>query len=169
MSASGVTPKKLRKVEGSSGSGGEGDESRDYDAETQKALEEIDACQNEIDALNEKASEEILKVEQKYNKLRKPFFEKRNELIKKIPNFWVTAVSFLTYIARRGGPYPRRYLWHACRVQNGGKTGQMAAPSLSLKSPHPPHALFYWSNGYLSFSFKFFHVIGLLFIPHRKN
>lgn len=66
---------------------------REYDPETQKALEEIDSCQNEIDALNEKASEEILKVEQKYNKLRKPFFEKRNELIKKIPNFWVTAVS----------------------------------------------------------------------------
>lgn len=86
------TPKKQRKLDGSE-SVGEGDESRDYDTETQKALEEIDACQNEIDALNEKASEEILKVEQKYNKLRKPFFEKRNELIKKIPNFWVTAVS----------------------------------------------------------------------------
>ncbi|CAK9295447.1 unnamed protein product [Gordionus sp. m RMFG-2023] len=70
---------------------GDGEESRDYDAETQKALEEIDACQNEIDFMNEKASEEILKVEQKYNKLRKPHFEKRNELIKKIPNFWVTA------------------------------------------------------------------------------
>lgn len=69
------------------------DESRDYDPETQKTLEEIDATQNEIDSLNEKASEEILKVEQKYNKLRKPFFEKRNELIAKIPNFWVTAVS----------------------------------------------------------------------------
>jgi len=54
-------------------------------------LEEIDACQNEIDVLNEKASEEILKVEQKYNKLRKPFFEKRNDIIKRIPNFWVTA------------------------------------------------------------------------------
>jgi len=67
------------------------DESRDYDPETQKTLEEIDATQNEIDSLNEKASEEILKVEQKYNKLRKPFFEKRNELIAKIPNFWVTA------------------------------------------------------------------------------
>jgi len=56
-----------------------------------EALEQIDACQNEIDALNEKASEEILKVEQKYNKLRKPFYEKRSELVKKIPNFWITA------------------------------------------------------------------------------
>lgn len=58
-------------------------------------LEQIDACQNEIDALNEKASEEILKVEQKYNTLRQPFVQKRNDIIQKIPNFWVTAVSWL--------------------------------------------------------------------------
>lgn len=60
-------------------------------------LEQIDTCQNEIDSLNEKASEEILKVEQKYNKLRKPLFEKRNEIIKNIPNFWVTAVSWTPF------------------------------------------------------------------------
>ena len=78
--------KKMRKIEGGEPNS-EGDESHDYDADTQKALEDIDACQNDIDALNEKASEEILKVEQKYNKLRKPFFEKRNDLIQKIPNF----------------------------------------------------------------------------------
>ena len=59
--------------------------------EISETLELIDSCQNDIDALNEKASEEILKVEQKYNKLRKPCFEKRGELVKKIPNFWVTA------------------------------------------------------------------------------
>jgi template-activating factor I len=66
-------------------------ENRDYEVETQKALEEIDKVQSEIDALNEQASEEILKVEQKYNQLRKPHFENRNNLIKSIPNFWVTA------------------------------------------------------------------------------
>lgn len=42
------------------------------------------SCQNEIDALNEQASEEILKIEQKYNKLRKPFFEKRTQIIEKV-------------------------------------------------------------------------------------
>merc|ERR1719474_2213931 len=66
-------------------------EEKDFDKETQKALEEIDASQNEIDSLNEQASEEILKVEQKYNKLRKPFYEKRNEIIKRVPKFWLTA------------------------------------------------------------------------------
>lgn len=66
-------------------------EEKDFDEETQKALEEIDGCQNEIDAMNEKASEEILKVEQKYNQLRRPFFDKRNEIIGRIPKFWLTA------------------------------------------------------------------------------
>merc|ERR1719328_1085985 len=66
-------------------------EERDFDEETQKALEEIDANQNEIDALNEQASEEILKVEQKYNKLRRPYYDKRNDIIKRIPKFWLTA------------------------------------------------------------------------------
>jgi template-activating factor I len=64
---------------------------RSVDEKESEALEQIDNFQGEIDALNEKASDEILKIEQKYNKLRKPFYEKRNEAIKKIPNFWLTA------------------------------------------------------------------------------
>lgn len=87
----GPTPRKLKKGEDGNAVAAEESSTKDFDAETQRALEEIDACQNEIDSLNEKASEEILKVEQKYNKLRRPFFDKRNDLIKKIPNFWITA------------------------------------------------------------------------------
>ena len=98
------TAKKSKK-EGSGGDISAGEDSglsgKDiYNPETQKALEEIDSCQNDIDALNEKASEEILKVEQKYNQLRKPYFEKRNNIIKRIPNFWITAVSFHIYLTR---------------------------------------------------------------------
>ena len=89
MSGETAPPAKQQKLDNP-----EGTSEGDYDAETQKALEEIDACQNDIDSFNEKASEEILKVEQKYNQLRKPHFERRGELIQKIPNFWVTAVSF---------------------------------------------------------------------------
>ncbi|XP_045597999.1 protein SET [Procambarus clarkii] len=87
MSESGASPAKIKKLDPAE----EVNESREYDPETQKALEEIDSCQNEIDQLNEKASEEILKVEQKYNKLRKPNFENRSKIIQRIPNFWVTA------------------------------------------------------------------------------
>uniref|UniRef100_A0A0K8TTM3 Putative dna replication factor/protein phosphatase inhibitor set/spr-2 n=1 Tax=Tabanus bromius TaxID=304241 RepID=A0A0K8TTM3_TABBR len=75
-----ATPQKRSKTTG--------DEAQNEDES--EILEQIDACQNEIDAINEKASEEILKIEQKYNKLRKPFYEKRGEIIKRIPNFWVT-------------------------------------------------------------------------------
>ncbi|XP_028146775.1 protein SET [Diabrotica virgifera virgifera] len=83
---SGDTPRKLKRFS-------ESDRTSEFDAATQKALEEIDICQNEIDSINEKSSEEILKIEQKYNQLRKPFFEKRNNLISNIPNFWITAIQ----------------------------------------------------------------------------
>lgn len=63
------------------------------DNATQKALEEIDSCQNQLDVLSEKSSEAILKVEKKYNKMRKPLFDKRGSLLKRLPNFWVTVVS----------------------------------------------------------------------------
>lgn len=43
----------------------------------QKAFEVIGDVQNDIDRFNEQASEEILQVEQKYNKLRQPHYKKR--------------------------------------------------------------------------------------------
>ncbi|VDO04869.1 unnamed protein product [Rodentolepis nana] len=51
-------------------------------------LESVDAVQEAIDSLNKKASVEILKVEQKYNKLRKPHYEHRARLLANIPAFW---------------------------------------------------------------------------------
>lgn len=60
------------------------------EAEMQKAFEVIGDVQNEIDRLNEQASEEILQVEQKYNKLRQPHYKKRSDLISKIPSFWIS-------------------------------------------------------------------------------
>ena len=95
MASEGPSEAKQQKLEPSSGSG-DSDVGELFDADTQKALEAIDGIQNEIDSLNEKASEEILKVEQKYNKLRKPYFDQRNGIIERIPNFWVTTVSFST-------------------------------------------------------------------------
>jgi len=58
--------------------------------EVQTSIEKIDEIQNNLDSLTEKASAEILQVEQKYNKLRQPYYAKRNEMIKSIPNFWAT-------------------------------------------------------------------------------
>ncbi|XP_045481843.1 protein SET-like [Harmonia axyridis] len=64
----------------------------DLDAATQKNLEAIDICQTEIDKLSIKASEGILKIEQKFNLLKKPHFERRSEIIRNVPNFWFTAI-----------------------------------------------------------------------------
>ncbi|CAG2255703.1 I2PP2A [Mytilus edulis] len=83
-----ATPAKVTKPEGKNNHEAADEQA---DKEQQEAIEQIDEVQNEIDRLNEQASEEILKVEQKYNKLRQPYFQKRSDLIAKIPNFWVTA------------------------------------------------------------------------------
>lgn len=64
-----------------------------FDPKIAKSLELVEEIQSEITNLNEKASEEILKVEQKFNKLRRPHFEKRNEVLKDIPNFWLTSLA----------------------------------------------------------------------------
>nr|GMD57038.1 NAP1-related protein 2-like [Ipomoea batatas] len=41
--------------------------------------------------LNEEASDKVLEVEQKYSEIRKPVYQKRNDIIKSIPDFWLTA------------------------------------------------------------------------------
>lgn len=84
----------VRKIRKTGDLNGEAETSNIYDEETQKALEEMDRFENELDSVNELACEEILKVEQKFSKVRKPIFEKRSEIIPRIPLFWVTAVSF---------------------------------------------------------------------------
>ncbi|KAL1492833.1 hypothetical protein ABEB36_011015 [Hypothenemus hampei] len=77
--------KKLKRMS-------ESDRTTEYDHATQKVLEDIDAIQNQLDSINEKASEEILQIEIKYNRLKKPHLEKRGQLIGNIPNFWATAI-----------------------------------------------------------------------------
>ena len=41
----------------------------------------------------------MLEIGQKYNEIRKPVYDKRNDIIKAISEFWLTAVSlsFYTY------------------------------------------------------------------------
>lgn len=57
-------------------------------------MQKTGAAQNQIDGFNEQSSEEILQPEQIYNSMRKPYFGKRGNLIKKIPKVWVT-VAYL--------------------------------------------------------------------------
>uniref|UniRef100_A0A8C1VDA6 SET nuclear proto-oncogene a n=1 Tax=Cyprinus carpio TaxID=7962 RepID=A0A8C1VDA6_CYPCA len=111
MSASAA---KVSKKELNSNHDG-GDETSEK--EQQEAIEHIDEVQNEIDRLNEQASEEILKVEQKYNKLRQPFFQKRSELIAKIPNFWVTTFVNHPQVSALLGEEDEEALHYLTRVE----------------------------------------------------
>ncbi|XP_055805239.1 NAP1-related protein 1-like isoform X2 [Solanum dulcamara] len=47
--------------------------------------------QQELEKINQEASGELLKVAQKYNRIRQPIYEKRRDIIKDIPGFWSTA------------------------------------------------------------------------------
>lgn len=95
----GKKPAKSPKLDDAEGEGDEGAPGEpETSEEHQQMLERIVSIQNEIDALNEKASEEILHVEQKYNRLRQPHFERRSELIKELPDFWATTVSTFSFV-----------------------------------------------------------------------
>ncbi|XP_024974677.1 NAP1-related protein 2-like isoform X1 [Cynara cardunculus var. scolymus] len=47
--------------------------------------------------VNEEASDKVLEIEQHYNGKRRPVYVKRNQIIKTIPDFWLTA--FMTHPA----------------------------------------------------------------------
>ena len=93
----GKKPTKSPRLDVAEADSGRGDE-QDVGEDQQQALEGIVSLQSEIDSLNQQASEEILHVEQKYNKLRQPHYDRRSELIKALPDFWLTTVSSLYYV-----------------------------------------------------------------------
>jgi len=96
--------------------------------EVDKAIEVIGELQNEVDQLNEQASEEILKVEKKYVKLRRPFYEKRANHINCVPKFWSFAFlhhpQFSALLDEDDEDLFQNYL-EKCDVQDleDGKTG----------------------------------------------
>nr|KAF6462328.1 hypothetical protein HJG59_011359 [Molossus molossus] len=85
--------------------------------EQQEAIEHIDEVRNEIDRLNEQTSEDILKVEQKYNKLCQPFFQKRSELMAKIPTFGVTTFVNHPQVSALLGEEDEEALHYLTRVE----------------------------------------------------
>ncbi|CAN7098868.1 unnamed protein product [Brassica rapa subsp. narinosa] len=67
------------------------------DGELVISIEKLQEIQDNLEKINEKASDEVLEVDQKYNVIRKPVYDKRNEVIKAIPDLWLTA--FLSHPA----------------------------------------------------------------------
>lgn len=54
-------------------------------------VEKLQELQEELEKINKEGSGELLKVAQKYNRNRQPFYDKRTNIIKDIPGFWSTA------------------------------------------------------------------------------
>ncbi|KAK3142404.1 hypothetical protein QOZ80_4BG0346000 [Eleusine coracana subsp. coracana] len=67
---------------------GGGDEP--IDAALLVSIEKLQQIQDEIDKVNEEADNKVLEVEKKYSKIRRPVYIRRNEVIQKIPDFWLT-------------------------------------------------------------------------------
>lgn len=86
------------------------------EGELQKAFETISDVQNDIDRLNEQASEEILQVEQKYNKLRQPHYRKRSDLTSKIPSFWFSVFLNHPQLSSRLDQNDENILQHLKRI-----------------------------------------------------
>nr|KJB06268.1 hypothetical protein B456_001G072000 [Gossypium raimondii] len=76
---------------------GEEENSEQIDKDLVLSIEKLQEIQDELEKINEEASEEVLEVEQKYNEVRRPVYDTRKDIIKKIPDFWLTA--FLSHPA----------------------------------------------------------------------
>lgn len=69
----------------------------EIDVDLVVSIEKLQEIQDDLEKINEEASDKVLEIEQKYNEIRKPVYDKRNEIIKSIPDFWLTA--FLSHPA----------------------------------------------------------------------
>ncbi|KAH7532634.1 hypothetical protein FEM48_Zijuj04G0042400 [Ziziphus jujuba var. spinosa] len=73
------------------------EEHEHIDGELVLSIEKLQEVQDELEKVNEEASDKVLEVEQKYNEIRRPVYLRRNDIIKTIPDFWLTA--FLSHPA----------------------------------------------------------------------
>lgn len=63
----------------------------DIDGDLLLSIEKLQEVQDDLDKVNEEASDKVLEIEQKYNEIKRPVYARRGEIIKCIPDFWSTA------------------------------------------------------------------------------
>jgi template-activating factor I len=63
------------------------------DGEHALSFKNLVEIQDELEKINEEATDEVLEIKQKYSEVSKPFYDKRNNLINSIPNFWIAMFS----------------------------------------------------------------------------
>ncbi|WCJ20786.1 Testis-specific Y-encoded-like protein 1 [Euphorbia peplus] len=61
------------------------------DAELILSVEKLQEVQNQIEKINGEFCDKVLEMDQQFNAIRKPVYAQRNEIIKNIPDFWLTA------------------------------------------------------------------------------
>lgn len=64
----------------------------EVDEKIQKVLESVGKVEEELEKENEKQAQEILAIETKYNKAKRPTYVKRSKLFEEIPSFWKQVV-----------------------------------------------------------------------------
>ncbi|CAB4275042.1 unnamed protein product [Prunus armeniaca] len=72
-----------------------GDETDHIDTELVLNIEKLQEFQDDLDKVNEEEGDKLMELEQKFNEIRRPVYLKRNEIIKTIPDFWLT--SFMSH------------------------------------------------------------------------
>ncbi|CAL0307206.1 unnamed protein product [Lupinus luteus] len=55
------------------------------------SIEKLQDVQDQLQKINEEVNDKVLEIEQKYNEIRKPVYENRDQIIKSVPDFWLTA------------------------------------------------------------------------------
>ena len=68
-----------------------GEENEQIDGALVLSIEKLQEIQDELEKVNEEASDKVLEVEQKYSEIRRPVYLRRCDIIKTIPDFWLTA------------------------------------------------------------------------------
>ncbi|CAM0945542.1 unnamed protein product [Alopecurus aequalis] len=68
-----------------------GEENEQIDGALVLSIERLQEIQDELEKVNEEASDKVLEVEQKYSEIRRPVYLRRCDIIKTIPDFWLTA------------------------------------------------------------------------------
>jgi len=67
------------------------EENEQIDVTLVHSIEKLQEIQDELEKVNEEASEKVMEVEQKYSEIRRPVYVRRGDIIKTIPDFWLTA------------------------------------------------------------------------------
>eukprot|EP00195_Chlamydomonas_chlamydogama_P009707 CAMPEP_0202899718 /NCGR_PEP_ID=MMETSP1392-20130828/7874_1 /ASSEMBLY_ACC=CAM_ASM_000868 /TAXON_ID=225041 /ORGANISM="Chlamydomonas chlamydogama, Strain SAG 11-48b" /LENGTH=256 /DNA_ID=CAMNT_0049585973 /DNA_START=79 /DNA_END=846 /DNA_ORIENTATION=- len=70
----------------------EGVEDQEVNEALERVLADLEKSQQELDKVNDEASDAVLAVEQEFNKKRRPIYHARNEIIKQLSNFWQTTL-----------------------------------------------------------------------------